>query len=64
MQDEKHQIAIAFVDSAIECGKPISAVRCQIIAQHILDRKRTEDFVNAMPSIAVGAQLSDGVCSS
>jgi phage I-like protein len=46
--------AVAFIDGAIKAGKPIAAVRDQLIARHAEAPAETEALVNGMPSINAG----------
>ena len=46
--------AVAFIDGAIKAGKPIAAVRDQLIVRHAEAPAETEALVNGMPSINAG----------
>ena len=46
--------AEAYVDAAIRDGKPIKAVRENLIAQHMADPEGTEKLVGGMPSLHEG----------
>ena len=46
--------AVVFIDAAIRAGKPIAAVRDQLIVRHAEAPAETEALVNGMPSINAG----------
>jgi phage I-like protein len=50
-QGQAHDKAVAVIDAAIAAGKPIVAVREQLIAQHMSDPATVETLIAGMPSI-------------
>jgi phage I-like protein len=46
--------AVAFIDSAIAAGRPISALRDHYVARHMANPTDVEKEVNALPSIHAG----------
>ncbi|OYV40407.1 MAG: hypothetical protein B7Z80_04590 [Rhodospirillales bacterium 20-64-7] len=49
--DNRREKAVAFVDGAIKAGKPITAVRDQMIAMHVADQAGAEALINGLVSI-------------